>query len=118
LLCPNVLLIDFNQYLVPHYRLQLLRIWIHYDIHELLHVYHRLVWDVRASALGFMTVSCYTAAGGMTVVGIPFYENMGVHWTLTILGCISAIMTRLPYTFYRYGSVIRNRRFAAHKDGQ
>jgi hypothetical protein len=26
------------------------------------------------------------AAGGMAVVGIPFYKNMSEHWTLTILG--------------------------------
>ncbi|PYH92310.1 MFS general substrate transporter [Aspergillus ellipticus CBS 707.79] len=60
-----------------------------------------------ASALGFMTVSRYCAAGGMTVVGIPFYSNMGVHYTLTILGAISALMTPVPYVFYRYGPVIR-----------
>ncbi|CEJ57277.1 Putative Major facilitator superfamily transporter [Penicillium brasilianum] len=60
-----------------------------------------------ASALGFMTVSRYCAAGGMAVVGIPFYENMGVHWTLTILGCISALLVPVPYVFYVYGPVIR-----------
>ncbi|KAJ5115967.1 hypothetical protein N7456_000315 [Penicillium angulare] len=60
-----------------------------------------------ASALGFMTVSRYLAAGGMTVVGMPFYKNMGVHWTLTILGCISALMVPVPYVFYKFGPVIR-----------
>ncbi|KAJ5118693.1 hypothetical protein N7448_010400 [Penicillium atrosanguineum] len=60
-----------------------------------------------ASALGFMTVSRYCAAGGMTIVGIPFYKNMGVHWTLTILGCISALMVPVPYVFYKFGPVIR-----------
>ncbi|OGE54577.1 hypothetical protein PENARI_c006G07523 [Penicillium arizonense] len=70
-----------------------------------------------ASALGFMTVSRYFAAGGMTVVGIPFYKNMGVHWTLTILGCISAIMVPVPYVFYRYGPVIRKwSRYAVAED--
>ncbi|KAL4802329.1 major facilitator superfamily transporter [Aspergillus unguis] len=49
-----------------------------------------------ASALGFMTVSRYCAAGGMTVAGIPFYSNMGVHYTLTILACIAVAMTPLP----------------------
>lgn len=60
-----------------------------------------------ASALGFMTVSRYIAAGGMTVVGVPFYKNMGVHYTITILACISAVMTPVPYVFYRFGRVIR-----------
>ncbi|RAH84787.1 synaptic vesicle transporter [Aspergillus japonicus CBS 114.51] len=60
-----------------------------------------------ASALGFMTITRYCAAGGMTVVGVPFYQNMGVHWTLTILGIISALMVPVPYTFWKYGPVIR-----------
>ena len=60
-----------------------------------------------ASALGFMTVSRYCAAGGMTVAGIPFYSNMGVHYTLTILACIAVAMTPLPYVFWRFGHVIR-----------
>ncbi|PLB43836.1 MFS general substrate transporter [Aspergillus steynii IBT 23096] len=60
-----------------------------------------------ASALGFMTVTRYFAAGGMTVVGIPFYRNLGVHWTLTILGVISAVMTPVPFVFWKFGRVIR-----------
>lgn len=50
----------------------------------------------------------------MTVVGIPFYQNLGVHWTLTILGAISALMAPLPYVFYVYGEKIRSHsKFAA-----
>jgi hypothetical protein len=45
----------------------------------------------------------------MTVVGIPCYENMGVHWTLTILGGISALLVPVPYVFYKYGKSIRAR---------
>ncbi|KAE8162994.1 MFS general substrate transporter [Aspergillus tamarii] len=60
-----------------------------------------------ASALGFMTVSRYCAAGGMTVVGIPFYKNLGVQYTLTILACISALMTPVPYVFWYWGERIR-----------
>ncbi|KAF7595937.1 hypothetical protein BBP40_004083 [Aspergillus hancockii] len=61
-----------------------------------------------ASALGFMTVSRYCAAGGMTVVGIPFYQNVGVQWTLTILGIISTVLTPVPYIFWKFGKVIRS----------
>ncbi|KAL4931579.1 MFS transporter [Aspergillus undulatus] len=68
-----------------------------------------------ASAPGFMTVSRYCAAGGMTVVGIPFYKNMGVQYTLTILACISVAMTPLPYMFWKFGHVIRGwSKFASH----
>ncbi|OJJ49062.1 hypothetical protein ASPZODRAFT_150016 [Penicilliopsis zonata CBS 506.65] len=71
-----------------------------------------------ASALGFMTVSRYSVAGGMTVAGVPFYTNLGVHHTLTILACISAVMTPLPYVFYRYGEVIRGLSKFARKEKQ
>lgn len=71
-----------------------------------------------ASALGFMTISRYLAAGGMTVVGFPFYGNMGVHWTLTILASISVLMTPVPYVFYRYGVVIRGSSKYAVKSGE
>ncbi|KAJ5884916.1 hypothetical protein N7495_009426 [Penicillium taxi] len=70
-----------------------------------------------ASALGFMTVSRYCAAGIMAIVGIPFYQNVGVHYTLTILGCISAVMVPVPYVFYKYGPVIRRwSRYAMTED--
>jgi len=62
-----------------------------------------------ASALTFVTVVRYMTAGGMTVVGVPFYENMGPHWALTIMGCISLLMTPIPYVFHRYGHKIRLR---------
>ena len=40
-------------------------------------------------------------------VSIPFYRNLGVHWTLTILGCLSALLVPVPYLFYIYGVKIR-----------
>ncbi|TVY44895.1 putative efflux pump [Lachnellula occidentalis] len=70
-----------------------------------------------ASALVSITLIRYVAAGGMTVVGIPFYKNLGVHWTLTILGVISALMVPVPYAFYRWGPKIRSwSKYAAHHD--
>ncbi|KAG8624043.1 hypothetical protein KVT40_009019 [Elsinoe batatas] len=62
-----------------------------------------------ASALASVTLIRYVVAGGMTVVGIPFYQNLGVHYTLTILGCISCICVPVPYVFYKYGRAIRQR---------
>ncbi|KAI0129476.1 major facilitator superfamily transporter [Xylariales sp. AK1849] len=60
-----------------------------------------------ASALTFVALVRYVAAGGMTVVGIPFYENMGTQYTLTILACISALLTPIPYVLYKWGHLIR-----------
>lgn len=62
-----------------------------------------------ASALTSVTLIRYVAAGGMVEVAIPFYKNLGVHWTLTIMGCISALMVPVPYLFYVYGPRIRSR---------
>lgn len=62
-----------------------------------------------ASALASVTLIRYVAAGGSIEYGIPFYKNMGVHWTLTILGAISALCVPLPYLFFVFGERIRRR---------
>lgn len=62
-----------------------------------------------ASALTFITFARYTVSGGMVVVGIPFYRNMGPHWTVTILACLSLLLTPMPYVFYKFGPRIRMR---------
>ncbi|KAF1993399.1 MFS general substrate transporter [Amniculicola lignicola CBS 123094] len=61
-----------------------------------------------ASALVSITLIRYLASGGMALVGIPFYKNMGVHWTLTILGALSALLVPAPYLCYKYGKTIRS----------
>ncbi|RSM10920.1 hypothetical protein CDV31_007048 [Fusarium ambrosium] len=60
-----------------------------------------------ASALTFVSLVRYFAAGGMTVVRIPWYENMGVSHTLTILACISVLLVPIPYLLYFYGHHLR-----------
>lgn len=60
-----------------------------------------------ASALASVTLIRYVAAGGMIEVSIPMYRKLGVHWTLTIFGCISVLLVPVPYAFYRYGPKIR-----------
>ncbi|KAI7083150.1 MFS general substrate transporter [Hortaea werneckii] len=61
-----------------------------------------------ASALASITLIRYAASGGMVIVSVPFYENMGVHYTLTILACLSALLVPVPYVFYKYGPWIRS----------
>ncbi|CAG7983034.1 unnamed protein product [Penicillium salamii] len=60
-----------------------------------------------ASALGFLVFTRYVVAGGVTVAGGPIYEAIGAHYTLTILGSISAVMAVIPYLLYIYGPQIR-----------
>lgn len=70
-----------------------------------------------ASALALATFVRYVAAGGMVPVSIPMYGNLGVSWTLTVLGCISLLLTPLPLVFYRYGHLIRKKSPSAVKSG-
>lgn len=63
-----------------------------------------------ASALASITLIRYVAAGGMVVVSIPFYENMGVGYTCTILGALSAALVPVPYVFYKYGECTQRNR--------
>ncbi|KAL4968101.1 C6 transcription factor [Aspergillus stella-maris] len=62
-----------------------------------------------ASALGFLAFTRYIVAGGVTVAGAPIYRAIGVQYTLTILGGISAVMAAVPYLLYVYGPRIRKR---------
>ncbi|KAL8893990.1 MAG: hypothetical protein Q9192_004727 [Flavoplaca navasiana] len=62
-----------------------------------------------ASALASVTLIRYVAAGGSVEYAIPFYTNVGVPWTCTILGVISALCVPLPYLFFIFGPQIRRR---------
>ncbi|KAK6218777.1 hypothetical protein LQW54_002702 [Pestalotiopsis sp. IQ-011] len=70
-----------------------------------------------ASALTFVALVRYVCAGGMTVVGIPFYKNMGTAYTLTILACISCLLAPIPYVLFKWGHLLRKRsKYASSKD--
>lgn len=60
-----------------------------------------------ASALGFLVFTRYLVSGGVTIAGGPLYEALGVQYTLTIMGSISAAMAIIPYLLYIYGPRIR-----------
>lgn len=62
-----------------------------------------------ASALASVTLIRYTISGAFIEISIPFYENMGVAYTLTILSSLSGVLVVIPYAFYRYGPAIRKR---------
>ncbi|KAF1982190.1 MFS transporter [Aulographum hederae CBS 113979] len=69
-----------------------------------------------ASALTFLAFVRYLVAGGMTVVGIPFYRNVGTHWTLTIMACIGLLLMPVPYALYIWGPKVRKfSKFAVNK---
>lgn len=60
-------------------------------------------------ALSFNTFTRYVIAGIMVEVAPTMWRNPGVHWTLTTLGCVSAVLVPVPYVLFWYGSRIRAR---------
>jgi len=70
-----------------------------------------------ASALTFATVTRFLISGGLTVAGIPFYEKVGTHWTLTIMAVIGCFLAPIPYLLYRYGPWVRKHsQYAIRRD--
>lgn len=79
--------------------------------------YHRQLRVILGFHISIRHLIRYITAGGITVVGIPFYCNMGVHWTLTILDGINALLVPVPYLFYIYRKKIRAKgKYAAFRD--
>ncbi|KAI0187331.1 benomyl/methotrexate resistance protein [Xylaria flabelliformis] len=62
-----------------------------------------------ASALTFNALTRYIAAGGFTIIGIPLYGNLGTHWTLTLLGVVSALALPIPFVLFKWGPKVRAR---------
>ncbi|KAK4555815.1 hypothetical protein LTR86_007035 [Recurvomyces mirabilis] len=60
-----------------------------------------------ASGLASITLIRYVMSGAFVVIGIPWYENLGVPYTCTILACLSSLLVPVPYLFYIYGKSAR-----------
>jgi DHA1 family multidrug resistance protein-like MFS transporter len=62
-----------------------------------------------SSALGSVTMARYLVAAGMVVAARPMYQGIGVHWSLTFLGCLGVLCLPVPWLLYRYGKVLREK---------
>ena len=60
-----------------------------------------------AIALASITMVRYLISGTMVVAARPMYQGIGVHWTLTLLGCIAVGLTPAPLMFWKYGPKLR-----------
>lgn len=67
------------------------------------------------SALAIITCWRYLASGMINLVSRPMYDGIGVHWTMTILGCLAVLQMPLPIIFYIYGEKIRRRSAFANR---
>ncbi|KAH8777479.1 hypothetical protein F5883DRAFT_409031, partial [Diaporthe sp. PMI_573] len=65
--------------------------------------------DHAASALASITMIRYFIAGSMVITARPMYDGIGVHWTLTLLGCIAALLAPAPLLFWAYGPKLRKK---------
>ena len=65
--------------------------------------------DHSAIALASITMVRYMIAGSMVIAARPLYEGIGVHWTMTLLGCIAAVLAPAPLIFWRFGRKLRKR---------
>ncbi|KAL8707715.1 MAG: hypothetical protein Q9220_007295 [cf. Caloplaca sp. 1 TL-2023] len=63
--------------------------------------------DKCASALGFMTFSRYVVAGALSPASVKMYENLGPHWSLTVVGCVAVMMAPVPWVLWRWGERVR-----------
>ncbi|KAL2830149.1 major facilitator superfamily domain-containing protein [Aspergillus pseudoustus] len=60
-----------------------------------------------ASALGFMTFARYLVSGALSPASIKMYDNIGPHWSLTIVAIIATFMAPVPYVLHRHGHKVR-----------
>lgn len=65
--------------------------------------------DHAATALSSITFVRYIVTGGMVMAVRPMYEGIGVHWTMTWLGCCAAILAPAPLLFKFYGKRLREK---------
>lgn len=74
--------------------------------------YHYLLdtyGTVASSALAAITCVRYLASGGMVLITEPMYKGLSVKWTLTLLGCIAALLTPVPLVFWKWGPLMRKK---------
>lgn len=73
--------------------------------------------DHAAVALASITMARYLISGGMVIAARPMYEGLGVHWTMTLLSAISALLAPAPALFWVHGSRLRkNSPYAIHDE--
>ncbi|KAL1301898.1 hypothetical protein AAFC00_006077 [Neodothiora populina] len=66
------------------------------------------------SALAIVTFFRYWSSALINLVARPWYSNLGVHWVMTIIGCLAVLLAPAPFFLFRYGPAIRKKsRFAS-----
>ena len=64
---------------------------------------------LAASGIAANTFLRSGMGGSMPIYATPLFLNLGTQWAGTLLGCISALLTPVPFLFYFYGKQIRSK---------
>jgi MFS transporter, DHA1 family, multidrug resistance protein len=67
-----------------------------------------------AIALASITMVRYLIVGGIVMAARPMYEGIGVHWIMTLLGSIVALLGPAPFFFWRCGAQLREVMVSEH----
>jgi len=64
---------------------------------------------LAASAIAANTFLRSGMGGSMPIYATPLFLNLGTQWAGTLLGCVSVLLTPVPFLFYFYGKRIRSK---------
>ncbi len=62
-----------------------------------------------ASAIAANTLLRSVAGGCFPLFTRQMFDNLGIQWASTLLGCLALVMCPIPVLFYRYGHILRER---------
>jgi len=62
-----------------------------------------------ASAMGAASASRSVFGVVLPFAAAPLYNNLGIAWSCTLLGILSAVMSVIPFIFIKYGTAIQAR---------
>lgn len=62
-----------------------------------------------ASAVAANSLLRSLAGAGFPLFAAQTFNNLGIQWAGTLLGCLAAVMIPIPFIFYKWGPKIRAR---------
>ena len=68
-----------------------------------------LGYDRAASTVAANIILRSAVAAGFPLFSKQMFENMGVQWACTLLGCLAAVMIPIPFAFRTYGPWLRGK---------
>lgn len=68
-----------------------------------------LTFNSAASVIAANTLLRSFAGGAFPLFAVQMFNNLGIQWAGTLLGCLAAIMIPIPIAFYIYGPKLRRK---------